>query len=120
MNRLTLLVVVLVVAVPLTSPAAGFGTELSLTADAPATASVGERIAFEAELTNASNVDYRWEFGDGSTARGWLVSNTFEEPGRYGIIVTANRDGTNRSTMITITITPPNSDRLASETPLRQ
>jgi PKD repeat protein len=37
-------------------------------------------------------VDYRWTFGDGSTAHGPVVSHTFADPQTYGVTLTVTND----------------------------
>jgi PKD repeat protein len=37
-------------------------------------------------------VEYRWSFGDGSTAQGAVVSHTFDDPQTYGVTLTVTND----------------------------
>lgn len=54
---------------------------------APATASVGEPIAFDASAsTGARNLtSYEWTFDDGTTASGVRTTRSFDEPGTYEV-----------------------------------
>jgi PKD repeat protein len=37
-------------------------------------------------------VEYRWSFGDGSTAQGAVVSHSFDDPQTYGVTLTVTND----------------------------
>lgn len=98
--------VALLVGLSLLAPVAAQDTSTTLTTSAPAEVSVGEPAMFEANLENATDVDFTWDFSDGSTASGWLVSNTFDEPGTYSVIVTAHDDGVRTTDTFNIVVRP--------------
>jgi hypothetical protein len=49
--------------------------------------SVGDRMRFEVESDLPGNGEYRWDFGDGTTATGRTVEHTWEEEGSYKVTV---------------------------------
>lgn len=74
----------------------------------PATeAVVGMPIVFEgypgaSEQTHKPS--FRWNFGDGSTGRGSVISHTYSQPGSYVVSLIAERYGEKQDDMITITV----------------
>jgi PKD repeat protein len=81
----------------------------------PATAQPGAPIALAAEATDAqSPVVLSWDFGDGSHARGGLVSHTYGAAGSYTLSVTA-RDGagnvSTESRTLVVATPKPGADR---------
>lgn len=103
--------------ITLIGPATALGPS-NIATSAPTTTTVGERVTFQATLTNASGTDISWDFDDGSTASGWLVSNTFDAPGEYAVIVVANDDGNRARDIFTVTVYPDQSG--TSETRIRR
>ncbi|MEM6378624.1 MAG: choice-of-anchor L domain-containing protein, partial [Bacteroidota bacterium] len=64
--------------------------------------------AFSVDGTNAT---YEWNFGDGNTASGTSVSNTFANDGTYTVTLTVTDDnptGCSRSATITVFVLGPN------------
>ena len=110
MNRssATVLCSVLLVAA-LVGPAAAPDRPSSIATSAPTTTTVGERVTFQATLENTTGTHFGWDFDDGTTASGWLVSNTFDDPGRYSVTVVADDDGTRISDTFTVTVYPDRS-----------
>jgi len=53
------------------------------------------------ELDKSTN--FSWNFGDGSTGRGAVISHRFEHPGRYVVIVTASSGGQSASDRFIVT-----------------
>jgi|GEM_PF-2815084 len=107
---LTTLVVTLVVTLSVTGPATALERSTSLTTAAPASVSVDERVTLQAELQNATEASYTWDFDDGSTGTGWLVSTTYDEPGQYSVIVTAYDGGVRTTDTIRINVYPDSLD----------
>ncbi|WP_157961589.1 PKD domain-containing protein [Acuticoccus kandeliae] len=59
--------------------------------DAPAAVAVAEEAVFDARastMTDGAILDYRWDFGDGSTATGETVRHTFQAPGDHRVSLT--------------------------------
>lgn len=50
------------------------------------------------------DVNYRWNFGDGSTGRGISVSHRFEYPGRYVVVVTGSLEDDTASDRFLVTV----------------
>jgi PKD repeat protein len=74
---------------------------------APATALVGQSVAFSAAATDRwSNVAYTWDFGDGASGSGATPSHAYAAPGTYTARVTAVDGGGNQSIQTqTVTVT---------------
>ena len=51
---------------------------------------LGEPTTLQAAITAGSNVTYSWDFGDGSTASGQVVSHTYVATGTYTATVSAH------------------------------
>lgn len=71
---------------------------------------VGEEIRFSARgsLVSAGPAEYRWEFGDGASARGIEARHRYTGPGLYRVVLTVqDRSGNAASAERTIRIVPP-------------
>ncbi len=69
----------------------------------PAKPAVNERIAFDASGSEASNreiVSYEWDFGDGNSGDGELVTHTYEEAGEYQANLTVTDDTGRKATRV--------------------
>jgi PKD repeat protein len=110
MGRRTALLITLVVTLLVTPAVAGPAVALerstSLSTAAPASVSVGERVTLQAQLHNATDGSYTWDFDDGSTGTGWLVSTTYDDPGQYSVIVTAYDGGVQTTDTVRINVYP--------------
>ena len=54
---------------------------------------------------DGSFLDYFWNFGDGTTGTGFLVTHTYASPGAYTVTLTvANHDGQSNRTSMSLTI----------------
>lgn len=69
-------------------------TDLAQAATTQSTYQVGERIQFEASAfdPDGGDVDLRWEFGDGDTANGALVTHAYGTAGTYSVRLVATDD----------------------------
>jgi PKD repeat protein len=57
----------------------------------PSRGTVGDSVTFDGSGSIANSgiiVDYEWNFGDGTTANGITASHTYNQPGRYRVILT--------------------------------
>ncbi len=57
----------------------------------PPKPTVGEKVVFDASSSTAPAgqiVEYKWDFGDGATATGKIVTHTYEKPGKYLVKLT--------------------------------
>jgi PKD repeat protein len=54
----------------------------------PTTPSQGQEVVFDAQASSGAIVEYRWEFGDGSTASGAITSHAFDDLGNYIVRLT--------------------------------
>lgn len=73
-------------------------------------AAVDEKITFNGNKSNDSDgeiADYTWDFGDGTTANGLIVSHQYAVPGKYTVtlVVTDNTDVGNNSALDKLTVT---------------
>jgi hypothetical protein len=85
----------------------------------PASAQPGASIALAAEATDSlSPVTLTWDFGDGSHARGGLVSHTYGAAGSYTVTVTAS-DGAGNVSSETRTVAIATPGPAADRTPPR-
>lgn len=68
----------------------------------------GTPTEFESTSTVATGfvTDYQWDFGDGNTASGTQVSNTYAAAGTYTVTLTITSEGCTESTTTQITINP--------------
>ena len=73
-------------------------------------ASIGEEVNFTGSATfsdDGANAQYTWDFGDGNTASGSIVSNDFNEVGSYNVILTVqdtNPLGCSATATITVVV----------------
>jgi PKD repeat protein len=120
MHRLGSFVALFVLTTGIVAPAVGAGTAPTVTTTAPSTVQAGERVAFQATLGNTTDAQFRWEFDDGSTASGWLVSNTYDDAGRYDVVVSAETSSGEISASITVTVLPAAEHTAASGATLQR
>ena len=68
----------------------------------------GTPTEFESTSTVATGfvTDFQWDFGDGNTASGTQVSNTYAAAGTYTVTLTITSEGCTESTTTQITINP--------------
>jgi len=100
-----LLVTMLVVSGPVGS-AAALDHDPGVRITASSTTTADDRVTFEATVSNTTASQFRWDFDDGSTASGWLVANTFDDPGTYSVTVVATHDDIVRTASIRVTVYP--------------
>ncbi|HKM80322.1 MAG TPA: PKD domain-containing protein [Candidatus Acidoferrum sp.] len=64
----------------------------SVTAKVPSAANAGETVSFsaQAEATGVPAVEYRWEFGDGTSANGPRVSHAYTRAGDFTLRLTVD------------------------------
>lgn len=69
---------------------------------------VGVPTDFQSTSTVATGfvTDFQWDFGDGNTASGTQVTNTYAAPGNYTVTLTITSEGCTESTSTQITINP--------------
>lgn len=107
MNRLLTLAVAALLVGSAGGTAAAVESTTTFRTTAPSTTTPGERIGFQANLeANVTGLEYIWDFDDGSTGTGWYVSNTYDEPGTYAVVVTAKKGGFTRQAVVTVTVVP--------------
>lgn len=66
---------------------------------------VGEQLVFDGSSSfdaEDENLDYSWDFGDGTTSQGASLTHVFSESGTYNIILTVTDDQNNTSSDSTI------------------
>jgi PKD repeat protein len=73
-------------------------TGLAVANDGPT--ELGEATLFEATVAGGSNINYAWDFGDGTTGNGATASHTYTQTGIYTSRVTAT-NGTGQDTLTT-------------------
>jgi PKD repeat protein len=78
-------------------------TGLSVKTDAPTV--LGQVTSFTATLVTGSNVSYSWDFGDGTSASGATVANTFAAAGTYTATVIATNSLGSAQAQVLVTIT---------------
>lgn len=77
----------------------------------PNTAADNQNVVFDASTSRSTGLspiaDYRWDFGDGTTARGSIANHSFRAPGTYSVTLTLV-DTLGRTASITrpYTVTP--------------
>lgn len=78
---------------------------------------VGSPTEFESTSTVATGfvTDFQWDFGDGNTATGTQVSNTYATPGNYTVTLTITSEGCTESTTTQVTINPQPNFTLGSD-----
>jgi hypothetical protein len=72
-------------------------------------------VSLSANYPPASDITYRWDFGDGNTftasdSAGATVNHTYNSTGRYRVQLEVRRQGENARTSQTITLNPDDSD----------
>lgn len=68
---------------------------------------VGFPVDFESASAVSTQIDsYDWDFGDGSTGSGAMVSHTFNTPGNYTVTLTITSEGCTESSTTQVTINP--------------
>jgi hypothetical protein len=68
---------------------------------------IGRVLQFEAEVGSGVADDYRWEFGDGNTASGKVVSHTYKQAGSFTVKVVASNDVSKVSDLVPLAIAYP-------------
>lgn len=74
---------------------------------APTTPKIGDEVLFDgsaSSATGATIVAYRWEFGDGSSAEGVIVTHAYSQAGLYTVKLTVT-DDQNRQAAVEKTVT---------------
>ncbi len=83
-------------------------------AGGPYSGTVGAPVSFDGSASSDPDgtiMSYSWDFGDGNTAAGMQVSNTFASPGPYAVTLTVTDDaGMSAQGVTTATVTPAVSD----------
>jgi len=76
-------------------------------AGGPYTGTVGVPIQFAGGDSTGFNLSFTWDFGDGTTATGVVVTHTYNAPGTYTVVLTVvDRFGRQASDRTTATISP--------------
>lgn len=65
---------------------------------------VTEPINFVAQVDGGSNILYTWDFGDGTSATGPVVSHSYSEPGTYSVRVIASNGVSSAEFAVTVTV----------------
>lgn len=80
-----------------------------LSVNGPETLETNEEGTFEAEVNEDADtpIEYRWEFGDGSTGSGLLTTHAYEQEGEYTVTFTASNEANTASEELTVTVEPP-------------
>jgi PKD repeat protein len=77
----------------ITPPSSGLVASFAMSPDSPI---IGDDIVFDASASVASGnrtiTSYSWNFGDGRTASGKLVSHHYSDPGTYAVTLTVTDD----------------------------
>ncbi|MCL4264758.1 MAG: VCBS repeat-containing protein [Anaerolineae bacterium] len=94
----------------------GLETIADLTAVNSSPTILGESTYFTAVVGSGTNVNFTWDFGDGATGTGPLVTHQFPQVGSYTAIVTATNsvNSLTATTMVTITSDVPISNLIVS------
>lgn len=79
------------------------GVTLPITVQ-PSLPVTGEEITFDATAVQGDITAYSWEFGDGDTASGDVVTHVYTEPGQYEVTLTIEREGTTETGTTTIAV----------------
>jgi len=89
----------------------GFGDQLGVTAtieQSPAEPRVGESVEFDAtgsRIDRGEIIANVWEFSDGETAAGGVVTHVFDEPGKYSVhLKIADTNGRTAESNIDLTV----------------
>lgn len=81
-----------------------------LAIDGPQDLEAGDEGTFSATTNDeiaTQPIEYRWDWGDGTTATGLLATHSYQEPGTYNVIFTASNDGVTDSESMSVTVVPP-------------
>ena len=81
-----------------------------LAIDGPADLEAGDEGTFSATTNDeiaTQPIEYRWDWGDGTTATGLLATHSYESAGTYTVTFTASNDGVTDSETMTVTVVPP-------------
>lgn len=81
-----------------------------LATDGPAELETNESGTFTATVNEdraTKPLEYRWDFGDGTTATGLLASHSFSSPGDYQVIFTASNEGSVDRDTLSVSVVPP-------------
>jgi PKD repeat protein len=71
----------------------------------PITPTVGEMVTFNASAEGSTPITFTWDFGDGATGMGAMVTHTYMMTGTYNVTLTATNCGTATETVVdTITV----------------
>lgn len=83
--------------------------DLEALADAdPTTVEPGETVTFDGGGSAGDVAEYRWDFGDGTTATGENPAYAFEDPGQYLVeLVVEGEHGDTDSDTVTVTVDDP-------------
>jgi PKD repeat protein len=96
--------------VPYDLPGTGVGVHASFTYS-PKAPVIGEEITFDASSsydTDGYIVSYNWDFGDGSSAQGPVVTHAYTEAGKHTVtLVVTNSEGLTGSTWRVVSVEPP-------------
>lgn len=82
----------------------------ALTIDVPATATVLAPVRFAATVSDPADAPVSWDFGDGTTGKGPLLTHVYPAAGTY-VVHAGAEDGRGNQTVVTreLVITPPSS-----------
>jgi hypothetical protein len=86
--------------VPTTPPSSSQGGTQNVSASPPDAAIQGVTVV-TFTVTQASGLSYTWDFGDGGSATGSLVTHVFNNPGQFTVALKAS-DGTSGQTAMTV------------------
>ena len=81
-----------------------------LSLDGPSRVPLGEPVTFTATVNTSATtpVDYRWDFGDGTSEMGGqTVTHTYEQPGSYTVSFTAANCGGSDTKTLTVEVYDP-------------
>ena len=80
------------------------GSGLALISDSPT--ALGQPTILTATVTAGSNVNYQWDFGDGTApvTNGAAITHTYGTTGSYTVVVTASNAVSTASTTTTVTV----------------
>ena len=81
-----------------------------LAIDGPADLEAGDDGTFSATTNDeiaTQPVEYRWDWGDGTTATGLLATHSYANAGTYTVTFTADNGGSTDSESMTVTVVPP-------------
>jgi PKD repeat protein len=78
---------------------------LAATNDSPTT--LGDTTTLTATIAAGSNVTYAWDFDDGSTGSGEVVTHVFAQAGTYTVSVTASNSAGSLTTTTVVTVIAP-------------